>query len=336
MIKLSIVIVSWNTIELLNKCLFCLFNGASGVTFEVIVIDNASYDGSPKMVEKEFPRVKLIRNETNTGFTKANNQGIKLAQGEYILLLHSDTFIPDNSILEKWIKFMDLHPEAGASGCKLVLPNGQHQVGDAGFAPSLLSIINYALFLSFLSPQKFKSLFLEYRKLYKNLSREIEVGWINGAGLLVRRSALDKAGPLKEDLLMFTEDIELGSRIKSSGCKIFYLPYLELIHCYGASVKKRQDRAVFSLRWIENLRRFCFLNNKGRSLFLYDLALVNGFFLRAALYRVRYMMEGDPASEEQSEQMWAYMKFVRKNFGKPANDHTLRPPINRAAGAGTA
>ena len=314
MIKLSIVIVSWNTIELLNKCLSCLFEGDPGVTFEVIVVDNASYDGSSKLVEKEFPRVKLIRNETNVGYTKANNQGIKLAQGDYILLLHSDTIISDNKILAKWVSFMDLHPDAGASGCRLVLPNGQHQEGDAGFKPSLSSIINYSMFLSLLSPQKFKSLFLDYKKLPK----EIEVDWVNGAGFLVRKSILDKTGPLKEDLIMFTEDIEWGCRIRASGHKIFYLPYLELIHFSGASLKKRDDKNEFSLMWIENLRRLCFLNKNKRSFFLYDLALLNGFYLRAVLYRLRYISEGDPVYAEISERMWAYMKFVRKNFAKPA------------------
>ena len=135
--KLSIIIVNWNTKEMLRQCLTHIFKRDAGIPIEVIVVDNASTDGSPATVEAEFPCVHLFRNTENLGFSKANNPAMPAAQGEYVLLLNSDTIVKDNALFKKWVSFMDDHRGAGASGCRLVNPDGTHQVGDGGFRPCL-------------------------------------------------------------------------------------------------------------------------------------------------------------------------------------------------------
>jgi len=120
MIDLSIVIVNWNTRDLLAQCLHSVYNTTSNLDFEVIVVDNASTDGSPEMVRQAFPDVSLIANTENLGFAKANNQAIRRSRGRYVLLLNSDAFVRENTI-ECMVAFMDGHPEAGMAGCKLLV-----------------------------------------------------------------------------------------------------------------------------------------------------------------------------------------------------------------------
>ena len=295
-LRLSIIIVNWNTVELLRQCLNCLFQEDLQIPFEVIVVDNASYDGSPEMVSKEFRRVRLIQNSINTGFSKANNQAIKIAAGEYILLLNSDTLIRDKLIFKKWIAFMDQHPKSGASGCKLIFPDGSHQVGDGGFRPSLLTIINYAFFFSRVFPHHFKGLFLSYKRLY----REIDVDWVSGAAFLVRKSILPQVGLLDEDTFMYAEDIEWGCRIRSFGYKVYYLPFLEIVHLQGASAKKQKDQNRFSCLWLETLRCRYHLYNKREPVFLYDLVISTAFLLRTVIYYLLYLMTKDRAKKIKS------------------------------------
>jgi len=125
MIDLSIVIVNYNTKEFLKNCLNSVMESTKNISFEIIVVDNASHDGSPEMVKKEFQNVRLIANEQNVGFSRANNQGIKISKdSRYVLFLNSDTIV-HKDVLEEMVKFMDSHKDAGAATCKLVMPNGQ-------------------------------------------------------------------------------------------------------------------------------------------------------------------------------------------------------------------
>lgn len=151
-LKLSVIVVNWNTGTLVGHCLDSLFSQDLPAAFEVIVVDNASSDCSVEMVRQRFPQVRLMVNQENLGFTRANNRAIERTSGEYVLLLNPDTIILGNHTVMDWLSFMDEHRDAGASGCKLVFPDGSHQVGDAGFRPTLGSVASYALFLSRMSP----------------------------------------------------------------------------------------------------------------------------------------------------------------------------------------
>ena len=310
--KLSIIIVNWNTREFLEQCLESLPITDGRISLEVIVVDNCSSDGSPEMVRQKYPRIHLIQNRENVGFARANNQALKVATGEYLLLLNPDTVVPAGGILEKWLDFMDQHLEVGASGCQLLFPDGSHQVGDAGFRPSLGTVSNFSLFLSKISPIRFKGLFLNNVRF----SRKVLVDWISGADFMVRQSILSQVGLLDESTFMFAEDIEWGCRIRSHGYKIYYLPQLRIIHFQGASSKK-QDQEIFSCLWLANLRRLYWQLNKDQSILLYDVLMSLGFFLRVLAYLSLYLITGDRLKKVKFRQMYRSFRFILAHFGKP-------------------
>lgn len=312
-IRLSIIIVNWNTKTLLKQCLDSIFSQLARDEFEVIVVDNASSDGSDLMVKEDFRLVRLISNEENKGFSKANNQGMRISVGEYILLLNSDTIIRDRTLLDKWVALMDARPEAGASGCRLVFPDGSHQTGDAGFRPSPGTIFNHSFFISRISRDRFKGLFLTSDRK----TGELAVDWVCGAALLVRRSLLDRVGLLDESVYMFAEDIEFGCRITSLGYKVYYFAGIEIVHLQSGSSVKRKERD-FSCMWIRNLRSLYSIYNPGKSIFFYDSVMSAGFFLRGLLYYLEYLRGRNPSSRTKAEALFGYLRGSLEVWGKPA------------------
>ncbi len=314
MIKLSIIIVNWNTEKILRKCLSLLLKNIGNISYEIIVIDNASADKSVAMIEKNFPDVKIIRNRENIGFSRANNAGIREAKGDFLLLLNPDCFIEDGALLEKWFEFMSLHADTGMSGCKLVFPDGRHQVGDAGHKPSFSTALNYYLFLSKIFPFFFKGLFLNSEKY----EEETEVDWICGAACMVRKSILSKTGLLDENIFMFSEDIEWGCRIKASGFKVYYLPFFKITHLQGSSINMQDNRTRFSFLWLENLRNIYAHFNK-HSLIFYDITAVTGFLLRFLMYYLIFLFTGNKMKKDKAIRMGKCFIFTLRNICKPAN-----------------
>jgi GT2 family glycosyltransferase len=304
-LRLTIIIVNWNTVSLLKDCLDSLLGQEMGLTHEIIVVDNASSDGSPQMVMTAFPSVRLICNIENLGFARANNQAIREAKGDYILLLNSDTVVPDNHIFSEWLAFMDNHHEAGASGCRLVKADGDHWVGDAGFKPSLGSILSYSFFLSKFFPGIFKGLFLNYHVT----APAAEVDWISGAAFMVRRAILPEVGLLDETVFMYAEDVEWGCRIRSKGYQIFYLPGPVIIHLVGSSTKRHKEGG-YSHLWIENLRRLYGRFNPGQPLFLFDLIFAAGLLLRSFFYLAAYSASGKEKWRYKFREMFSYFSFL--------------------------
>jgi N-acetylglucosaminyl-diphospho-decaprenol L-rhamnosyltransferase len=303
--KLSIVIVNWNATEFLDGCLTSLFRKDAGVPWEIIVVDNAS-DLSPRATVARHPGVRLIENSSNTGFAKANNQAIARAEGEYILLLNPDTVIEDTAILKDWIGFMDARPDVGASGCKLVFPDGSHQVGDAGFRPSLKTVFNFSFFLSRILPHTFKGLFITRG----SLSGTMEVDWVCGADFLVRKSVLSRTGLMDESIFLYAEDVEWGCRIRSFGYKVCYLPFLKIIHFQGASSNKTDLPPTVSFLWLENLRRLYKSYGKNQPLIFFDAILSLGYLLRALIYCILSIVRGhDAASRRRAPQMLRYFRY---------------------------
>src|SRR5262245_34230460 len=144
--QLSIVIVNWNTCELLRNCLRSLKADVESGLCEVIVVDNGSVDGSAAMVAEEFPSVRLVANPDNRGFTAATNQGYAVARGAYVLMLNSDTELIDPTALRRSIDFMEANPDVGVLGCRIVYPDGSHQNSYFRF-PSLRAVLLQASFL---------------------------------------------------------------------------------------------------------------------------------------------------------------------------------------------
>lgn len=229
MINLSIIIVSFNTKEILKKCLQSLEeNGLKGQ--EIIVVDNASTDGSQEMIKKEFPRIKLVCNSENIGFAKANNQGIKEAMGKDILLLNSDIEVKEGSI-NKLYTFAEKHQEAGVVGARLLNPDGSLQPS-VYHLPTIFGAVKEFWFGQ-------KGVFQKYAPLG---DKPIEVEAVTGAAMLIPRKIIDQVGLLDERYFMYFEDLDYCRRVKRAGLKVFYLPQAEIIHLHGASGKKISEK----------------------------------------------------------------------------------------------
>jgi hypothetical protein len=311
-LPLSIIIVNWNSIEFLRPCLVSLLNKNPDFDFEVIIVDNASTDHSIEVLKKEFPNIRLIENDLNIGFTKANNQAINEANGKYILLLNPDTIMTDEDILKKWVMFMENNPDVGASGCRLIYEDGSHQVGDAGFKPTIKTVFNFSFFLSKLKPDKFKGIFLNYSKL----NIPIEVDWIGGADFLVRKSILEKVGLMDEGIFMYADDIEWGCRIREHGYKVFYLPQMKIVHLQGGSAKKQKEISRFSFLWLKNIRILYKHYNKHPPIIFYDVIISTGFLIRTVLYFCMFVKSRDIDLKIKSYKMFKCFQFSISNLGK--------------------
>lgn len=226
---LSIIIVSYNTKKLLLDLLHSIKQHTKGIDYEVIVVDNASGDGSESLA--------LIKNKTNVGFAKANNQGIKVAKGRYILLLNSDTLIHDN-LLSELVLWMDKHQDLGAVTCALKNKDGSLQ-GTGGYFPTLLRVASWMTiqdlplvdrFIKPFHPAKEKS-FAKGMGFYKKAQ---ELDWVTGAFFFARSEVFEK-NLFDEDYFMYVEEVDLCFRIKRRGWKIMYLPQFSITHLGSAS-----------------------------------------------------------------------------------------------------
>ena len=190
MLDVSIIVVAWNVRELLYNCLKSVYDQTKGIDFEVIYVDNASEDGSVEMVQKEFPEVKLIRNDKNEGFIRANNQGIEISSGRYVLLLNSDTIILDNAIA-KVVEFADDNPKAAVVGCRILNADGTLQ-RSCFMYPSILNMCLSATYLYKISPQS--KFFGREMMTWWDFSDLREVETIKGCFSLVRKKAIEQVG----------------------------------------------------------------------------------------------------------------------------------------------
>ena len=233
--KLSIVIVNYNVKYFLEQCLYAATKAASKLGSEIIVVDNDSVDGSCQMVAEKFPMVTLIANKVNVGFSKANNQAIRIAKGEYILLLNPDTVVEEDSFI-KIVEFMDKTPDAGGLGVKMIDGKGRFLPESKRGLPTP-EIAFWKMFgFSSLFPRSKR--FGRYHLGYLDKDQIHEVDVLAGAFMLLRRQTLDKVGLLDEDYFMYGEDIDLSYRITQGGYKNYYFPQTTIIHYKGESTKK--------------------------------------------------------------------------------------------------
>lgn len=230
-LDLSIIIVNYNTRELLKACLRSVFAETDGLDFEVFVVDNSSSDGSAKMVKNLFPRVHLIQNSRNLGFAEANNQAILKSQGRYVLLLNPDTVILSKA-LAKLVWFMDIHPDAGAAGCMLLNPGGSIQYSMRNF-PTFLNQLSECFFLHRLFPRV--AFFGEMVCDLERYEQTRIVDWVSGAALIVRKEAISQIGLLDESFFLYSEEKDWCYRAWQVGWKIYYYPEAQFIHHHGES-----------------------------------------------------------------------------------------------------
>jgi GT2 family glycosyltransferase len=230
---LSIIVVNYNTREILRSCLLSIARETHGVAYEIIVVDNASTDGSREMLERDFPATRTIYNQENKGFAAANNVGFALARGKYLLMLNSDTVILDDAI-HKTLRFMQDYPEASIVGCKLLNPDQTLQPSVRSF-PNLWNLFCEAAFLHLVFP-KSKS-FGRYHMTYFSYDIICEVDWATGAFLMFERRVLEMIGGLDERFYMFSEEMDFCLRARSAGFRTYFYPGAEIVHIWAGSSK---------------------------------------------------------------------------------------------------
>ncbi len=279
--KLTVVIVSYNVKHFLDQCLYSLFRSLKNIEAEVYVVDNASVDNSAFMVMNKYRTVKVIQNKENKGFSKANNQALRLAEGEYVLLLNPDTVLQDDTI-EKCLAFMDQHPEAGALGIRMLDGKGKFLPESKRGFPTPWNSFCKMFGLSALFPKV--KLFGGYHLSYLDEHQNHEVDILSGAFMLIRRNVLEEVGLLDEDYFMYGEDIDLSYRIQKAGYKNYYFAESSIIHYKGESTKKGSLNyvRVFYQAMIIFIRKHLSGNKKNLFLlFIYGAIVMRAFMALA-------------------------------------------------------
>ncbi|MFQ3661914.1 MAG: glycosyltransferase family 2 protein [Chloroflexaceae bacterium] len=230
---LAIIIVNWNTRQLLLDCLAAIPAATPGITAEIWVVDNGSTDGSVTAVQSYHPEVRIIANRDNKGFAAANNQAIRASDSRHVLLLNSDTVARPGS-LTALARFLDAHPEVGMVGSRLLNPDGSLQ-------PS------WAMFPSIFTELVGKKLRLRWRYPTRDGSRAYSTDWVDGAVLMIRRSILPQVGLMDEHYFMYSEEVDWCYRTRRAGYQICYLPDAEVVHLGGQSSKQAATRMKYEL-----------------------------------------------------------------------------------------
>ncbi|MBI5020378.1 MAG: glycosyltransferase family 2 protein [Ignavibacteriales bacterium] len=237
---LSIIIVNFNTKDLLISCLDSIHKYGQGIRYETIVVDNNSSDGSVSLIENKFPWVKVIRNNKNVGFASANNIGIANSSGRYILFLNSDTII-NTGVLDSSVKYLDENSDVGILGCKILNPDGSVQSSARDF-PTI-----WTLFLEMLAISKFLSHTGWFRNPWvTDYNREQDVEIVKGAFLLTRRLIIDQLGGFDERFFLYSEEQDFCFRVKKHW-RIVYWPHGSIYHYEGGSSTIKEYSARFML-----------------------------------------------------------------------------------------
>lgn len=287
--KLSVIIVNYNVKYFVEQCLYSVRNAVRRMdevygtgSCEVFVVDNNSVDGSVELIAERFPEVHLIANTDNPGFSKANNQAIRISEGEYVLLLNPDTVVEEDTFT-KTVRFMDEHPEAGGLGVYMVdgkgnfLPESKRGLP----TPEVAFYKIFGLSALFKSSRRFGKYHLTF--LSRDEIHDVDV--LSGAFMLMRKKTLDEVGLLDEDFFMYGEDIDLSYRIQKGGYRNYYFPDTRIIHYKGESTKKGSANYVFV--FYNAMIIFARKHFAGQGAGLYIRIIQLAIYLRATLALVR-------------------------------------------------
>ena len=274
---ISIIVVNYNVEFFLDQCLDSVRNAIKNVSAEVIIVDNNSIDGSIEMIESKYPEFQLIKNNTNTGFSKANNQAIEIATGQYILLLNPDTVVPEDAF-EKVINFMNEHVDAGGLGVRMIDGKGNFLPESKRGLPTP-KIAFYKIFgLASVFPKSKRFGQYHLGHLSQNENHDIDI--LSGAFMLMRKDTIDKVGMLDESFFMYGEDIDLSYRITQGGYKNYYCADTSIIHYKGESTKKSSVNYV--MVFYKAMIIFAKKHFSGKQARLFSTLINVAIYLRAA------------------------------------------------------
>jgi len=229
--ELSIIIVSWNTRELLAQALESAYDTVGDIACEVLVVDNGSTDGSAEMVETRFPQTQVLRNAENVGFARANNQALASSRGRFVLLLNSDAVLLPDALMHM-ARFMESEPSAGIVGPRILNPDGSFQSSYMSF-PTLLAEL---LLMTKLHKVAYGQHFPSHPPAKSRDRRSVD--WVSGACLMIRRQVVEDIGGLDEEFFMYSEEVDWCWRAKQAGWCVYYLPEAEAVHWGGLSSTK--------------------------------------------------------------------------------------------------
>ncbi|MEW6535977.1 MAG: glycosyltransferase family 2 protein [Candidatus Auribacterota bacterium] len=292
-IKVSIIIINYNTVDLLKKCLSSIKQYCTRDDTEIIVVDNNSHDNSVAMVQSEFPDVVLIASKTNLGFVKGNNLAAKQAKGQYVLLLNSDTELTEDGI-DGIIDFMDKTPDAGVIGGKILFPNKTLQLSCRRFSLYLSEFINQTTGLV-----KGINPFASYIKMkHLDYGKSHIIDWVSGAYMLIRKDLINEIGLFDDEIFMFCEDMDLCKRVYNHGYSVYYFPGSTIIHYHGATAKKNPSRSIFYSFWSSSIY---FRKHRGtRSAAFYKRTVfITWHLLKAFLILLGYISKSSKIKEKK-------------------------------------
>jgi len=322
-VDFSVIVVSWNTRELLRQCLQSIVDEpgvqilAAGadpaqpaqpgqVLVEIVVVDNASDDGSAQMVQADFPQARLIANRHNAGFARANNQAIAQARGRVLFLLNPDAYLLPGA-LAGLARFLRDHPEAAAAGPNVLNPDGSWQAAVFRFA-TLWDLFCEAVFLSVLWPRSPLFARKELGGFDRNAVREVD--WVQGCALAVRRTVWDVVGPFDEGYWMYVEELDWCRRAKGLGYRIFFTPDAQVIHYGKRSVAKARS-SVMPLGFRSHFRYYRKFDGRAKELAVRLIALLQ-MGLRAGISTAMILATRGPARARWRENWRAYTGVMRE------------------------
>jgi N-acetylglucosaminyl-diphospho-decaprenol L-rhamnosyltransferase len=307
---LSIIIVSWNVCDLLRICLGSIERERNAVALEVIVVDGASADGSPAMVQAEFPWVRLIARHDNVGFPRGNNLGIAEARGRYLLLLNPDTELLPGA-LSTLLDYIEQQPGIGVLGPQLLNPDGSVQSSRRRF-PTLVTALFESTWLQPLAPA---AVLRRYYALDLPDDRPADVDWLMGACLLAPREVVDKVGLLDEAYFMYSEELDWCRRVKEAGRRVVYLPAAQVVHHQGKSSEQAVAARHISFQRAK-LRYFRKFHGRAAVVFLRLLLLFN-YAWQMGLEGAKVLVGHKGAMRRQRIQV--YWEVVRSGL-RPAGE----------------
>lgn len=285
---LSIIIPHQNRKEPLKRCLSSIPPACTSLSYETLVVDNGSMDGSQEMLRGSFPTVALIQNRTNEGFSRATNRGLKVARGDHLLCLNNDTFLFPKS-LEILVSFMKAHPDTGVAGGKILNKDGTLQPSARSFPRLETALFNRSSILSRLFPQNRFS--RRYLLSDWNHDAARPVDWISGSFFMIRRNTMEKVGFFDEQFFLYCEDVDYCRRVKERGYSVYYVPEAKVIHDTRYSEKRMNT--LFSHH--QSMYRF-YKKYHSRGI-LWDFAVLGGisfrFLIGTTFWMGRKLLKGN-------------------------------------------
>jgi len=286
--KISVVIVTYNSITLIDRCLQPLLNDAYS-ELQIVIWDNNSSDGTFEYIKGRYPDVNIQGGTKNLGFAAGNNAAFQFCEGDYILLLNPDAFLKTFDQVKMLVSYLTNNPDVAAVGPMLINANGSHQVGDAGWSHTLTNVIGHSLFLHRILPN-FKSIYLTRPALF--VREFVEVDWICGACMLVRRDVIGRVGGLKEEIFMYGEDVEWCERMRRIHVRLLYIPTIQVLHLQGGTQKDSEETLFVSRKWIAALVDQIKSSSPRWKFFALKVTLTLGFLVRAFLYLFADLLRG--------------------------------------------